>query len=124
MSAMRFSPAAARVFLSAADTWYPMHADPEVPGAAALDLIAELDGCLLPGEIRRLEVLLWGLEWLPRLALRRAGFCWLPLDQRRNFLLHLEQSPLGPLRRRVERLREIVDASHSAALDQASSIPA
>lgn len=102
-----------------------MGRDPEVPGASALDLIAHLSACLAPGEARQLETQLRVLEWMPRLALLRSGFCWLPLPERRAFLQRLAVSPVRPLRRRVKRLRQIVDSSHAAAArDQASSAPA
>jgi hypothetical protein len=119
--AYALSPTAARVFLSAADAWHPARADRSDPGASQLDLMAYLEDCLAPGEARRLENGLRWLEWAPRFALRRGGFCWLPGEQRRAWLQRLERVPLGALRRRARRLRAIVDASYEAARAQASS---
>ncbi len=112
---------AARIFLGAADTWYPPAPDGAPPGASDLDLLAQLPAHLAPGEARRLAVELRLLDWLPRLRLHRGGFCWLGLAERQAVLAALEGSPLGPLRRRVERLRGLVDACYRAARAQASS---
>ncbi len=104
---------AARVFLSAADTWYPPG---ETTAAASdLDLMTELPSQLAPGEARRLALELQLLEWMPRLRLQLRGFCWLARGERRAFLERLEGSSLGPLRRRVARLHRLVDACYAAA---------
>ena len=99
--AYALTPAAARVFLSVADAWHPQGVDAPAPGASQLDLIAQLPLCLAPGEARWLERALRWLEWAPRFALRRSGFCWLPGVQRRVWLEGLERSPIAPLRRLI-----------------------
>ena len=118
------SPAAARVFFGAADAWYPDSGSPERPGASQLDLMTPLASRLQPAEARRLERELRILEWLPRLALRRSGFCWLSQPQRRALLERLEAAPIGPLHRRVRRLRATVAESYEAARIYASSASA
>ncbi len=115
-AASGLSPQAARVFLGAADAWHPIRDDADRPGASRVDVLAGLPAVLRPGESSGLERTLWVIEWLPRLELRRSGFCWLSRHKRRVWLRRLEGSPLPPLRRRALRLREIVDECYAAAL--------
>jgi hypothetical protein len=109
------SPRAARVFYGLADAWIPPRAG--APGGGDLDVVAALAPQLRStGERRRLERMLWLLEWSPRLLLRSLrGVAWMERDARRAWLARLEGSRIGAIARGVAALRATVLASYRDA---------
>jgi hypothetical protein len=106
------SPRAARVFYGVADAWLPIN-----DSGVAFDVVAALGPQLRDTrERRRLERVLWLLEWSPRLLLRsRRGLCWMEQRARRAWLTRLEHSRIRAVGRSIAALRALVAKSYAAA---------
>ncbi|MBS1107584.1 MAG: hypothetical protein H6Q91_3086 [Deltaproteobacteria bacterium] len=103
------SPRAARVFYGVADAWLPSGADVDVVAALAPQL-RNAGGRL------RLELMLWLLEWSPRLLLRSLrGLSWMERRARAAWLERLEHSRVRPVGRSLASLRTLALAAHAAA---------
>lgn len=104
MSDERFvlRPRAARVFYNVADAW--------LADGGARDVVAELAALDLGERAhRRIERVLWLVEWSPRLALRaRSGFSWLPREARRAWLERLATRGPRRMRRAIGELHGLV----------------
>lgn len=103
------SPRAARVFYGVADAWLPSGANADVVAALAPQIRNA-------GERLRLELMLWLLEWSPRLLLRSLrGLCWMEQRARAAWLERLEHSRIRFVGRSLASLRTLVVAAHAAA---------
>jgi hypothetical protein len=96
-------PRAARVFYNVADAWREADGDRDAVAELAALGLGERDR-------RRLERVLWWIEWSPRLALRsRSGFSWLSRDERRAWLEQLAARGPRPSRRAIAELRRLFE---------------
>jgi len=113
------SPRAARVFYGVADAWVPQH------DGEWRDVVAALGGQLRDtASRRRLEWLLWLVEWSPRFALRSMrGFSWMERSERRAWLERAERCRMRRVRDASRTLRRLVDASDAAARASAAPPP-
>jgi hypothetical protein len=111
------SPRAARVFYGVADAWLPSD-----DTGAAVDGVAALGPQLeSAGERRRLERILWLLEWSPRLLLRsRRGLSWMERSARCAWLARLEHCRVRQVAQSLASLRALVATSYTVASGSAA----
>ena len=109
------SPRAARVFYGLADAWIPPRDG--APGGGDRDVVAALASELRSsGERRRLERMLWLLEWSPRLLLRSMrGLAWMERDARRAWLERAEHCRSRRVREAMRALHRLVDATRASS---------